>query len=261
MKRLPISLVICVADDIRIQNTLESIDVFCEVIVVMNGTTTQVKKIIQGYKNTIKYKLVVIDIPERNLSKSRNIGMETATYDKVILYDSDCVVVKGAIEKFYNLLDQYLLVDGKVLFKTDTLQSRIISPTREIGIPGYALCPAIGIHKSIKEKVGNYFFDNEIQWIEDSELNIRARKAKIKVGIINEITCIHDNLTFKQDLKSAYRYGYGVKNAVLKNLHKNSPTANWSLIYPISKKSVFSAIYYFFWNIIYCGGYYLHFKI
>ena len=261
MKKLEISLVICVADDIRIMNMLESIDVFCEVVVVLNGATIQVKKIIQKYKNTEKYKLVVVEISERNLSKSRNMGMKKATYDKVILYDSDCIVVKGAIEKFYNLLDQYMLVDGKVLFKADTFQSKIISPTRELGIPGYALCPAIGIHKKIKEKVGNYFFDDDIQWIEDSELNIRAKKAKIEVGIINEVTCIHDNLTFKQDLKSAYRYGYGVKNAALKNLHKNSPTANWNLIYPISKKSIFSAIYYFCWNIIYCVGYYLHVKI
>lgn len=261
MKKLPISLIICVADDIRIKNTLESIDIFCEVIIVLNGATAQVRKITQEYKQTDKYKLVVVEIPERNLSKSRNIGMKTATYDKVVLYDSDCIVVKGAIEKFYKLLDQYLLVDGKVKFKADTFQSKVISPTRELGIPGYALCPAIGIHKNIKEKVGNYFFDDDIQWIEDSELNIRASKAKIKVGIISEITCIHDNLTFKQDLKSAYRYGYGVKNAANKNLHKHRPTANWNLLYPISKKSIISAIYYFCWNIVYCIGYYLHIKL
>ena len=76
MKKLEISLVICVADDIRIMNTLESIDVFCEVVVVLNGATIQVKKIIQKYKNTEKYKLVVVEISERNLSKSRNMGMK-----------------------------------------------------------------------------------------------------------------------------------------------------------------------------------------
>ena len=48
-----------------------------------------------------------------------------------------------------------------------------------------------------------------------------------KVGIIDELTCVHDNLSFKQDLKSAYRYGTGVKIAAKKGLHKN--LCNYSL--------------------------------
>lgn len=259
--KLELSLVICVADDIRIQYTLQSIDVFCEVVIVLNGATQAVKKIVEDFKNTEKFNMVVVEIPERNLSKARNIGIETAQHDKVVFYDSDCIIIKGALEKFYKKLDFYLLVDGHVYFKRETFQSRIISVSREMGIPGYALCPAIGISKKIKPIVGNYFFDNDIQWIEDSELNIRAKKKKIKVGIIQETTCIHDNLSFKQDLKSAYRYGYGVKIAAQKGLHKKSPTANWNLIPIIKQKSLTSAIYYLIWNVIYCIGYYLHVKI
>lgn len=257
-KQIDLSLVVCVADDLRIIKMLETIDVNCEVVVVLNGTTKQLKKMLQDFKETSLLKINVIELPERNLSKARNYGIEKAMYDKVVFYDSDCLIVKGALMKFYYMLDKYLLVDGKVFFKQDTRASKIISYTREMGIPGYALCPAIGINKKIKPMVCNYFFDNDIQWIEDSELNIRARKANIQVGEIKSVTCIHDNLSFKQDLKSAYRYGYGVKKAADKNLHKKRPTANWNLIIPIFKKNCISGIYYVFWNVIYCLGYFLH---
>lgn len=256
-KKLELTLVICVADDIRIKTILESIDEYCEVIVVLNGATRDVVKIVNDFKHCNGFYLKVLEIPERNLSKSRNIGIENATYDKVVFYDSDCIIIPGSLRKFYNLLEEYMLVDGKVYFKKDFFQSKIISYTREMGIPGYALCPAIGVNKRIKTLVGNYYFDNDIQWIEDSELNIRATKAKIKVGEITSITCVHDNLTFKQDLKSAYRYGYGVRIAARKNLHKHRPTANWNLIRPIMKQNLISGLYYVVWNIVYCIGYFI----
>ena len=255
-RKLEMSLIICVADDERIVETLKTIDVFCEVIIVLNGATQRVKKIVSDFAGSTLFELKVIELPERNLSKSRNHGIESARYSKVVFYDSDCTIVPGALEKFFKLLDDYMLVDGKVFFKRDTFSSNIISYTREMGIPGYALCPAIGVNKKIKPLVGNYFFDNDIQWIEDSELNIRAKKANIKVATITSTTCIHDNLTFKQDLKSAYRYGYGVRIAAGKNLHKKRPTANWNLIIPIFKKNIISGLYYIVWNIIYCIGYF-----
>lgn len=255
---IDLSLVVCVADDLRIRNMLETIDINCEVIVVLNGATEKVRNIVQDFKKKSSLNVNVIELPERNLSKARNYGMERAKYEKVVFYDSDCLIVKGALLEFYHMLEQYLLVDGKVFFKQDTHSSKVISYTREMGIPGYALCPAIGINKKLKPMVCNYFFDNDIQWIEDSELNIRARKADIKVGEIKSTTCIHDNLTFKQDLKSAYRYGYGVKKAADKKLHKKRPTANWNLIIPIFKKNCISGIYYIFWNVVYCLGYFIH---
>lgn len=256
-KELDLSLVICVADDIRIKDTLDTVDVHCEVVVVLNGATKEVFELVSSYKNTEAFELKIIELPERNLSKSRNYGIEQAKHNKVVFYDSDCTIIPGALMEFYRLLENYLLVDGKVFFKQDSFSSKTISYTREMGIPGYALCPAIGVNKNIKPLIGNYFFDNDIQWIEDSELNIRARKEKINVGQIEQITCIHDNLSFKQDLKSAYRYGYGVKKAARKGLHKKRPTANWNLIIPIMKKNLISGFYYIIWNIVYCIGYFL----
>lgn len=255
MKKYNISVIICVADDKRIRNMLESIKDKCEVVVVLNGATTEVREIVYQYKKSDIFDLKIIEIKEKNLSKARNVGTLNAKYDKVVFYDSDCIMFRDALSRYEKILDKYLLVDGAVFFRKDTFSSNIISILRMMGIPGYALCPSIGIHKDIIKKIG-YYFDEDIKWIEDSELNIRAKKNNIKVGKIDYVTCIHDNLTFKQDLKSAYRYGQGVKTAARKNLHKKRPTANWNLIIPCFKQNILSGLYCIIWNVVYCVGYY-----
>lgn len=255
MKKYKISIVVCVADDKRIKNMLDSIKEKCEVVVVLNGATEEVKKIVEAYKHSAYFALNMVEIPERNLSKSRNIGMKSAHYDNVIFYDSDCVMTGGALKKYEEMFEKYMLVDGAVKFRSDTFQSKIISVQRSMGLPGYALCPSMGVRKDIVEKIG-YYFDEDIKWIEDSELNNRAKKENIEVGTIESLTCIHDNLTFKQDLKSAYRYGTGVKIAASKGLHKKRPTANWNLIMPCFKKKFLAGIYCIIWNMVYCFGYY-----
>lgn len=255
MKKYDVSLVICVADDLRIKKMLDSIKEYCEVLVVLNGATKEVIDIVNEYKNVKQFSLKIIDIPERNLSKSRNIGIINASYDKVVYYDSDCIIKNSSIKAYSEMLDKYLLVDGNVKFLDTTFQSKIVSVMRNMGIPGYALCPSIGINKKIIDKIG-YYFDEDIKWIEDSELNKRCASVGIKVGVIKKITCIHDNLTLKQDLKSAYRYGTGVKIAAKKGLHKKRPTANWNLIIPCFRKKVLSGFYSIIWNIVYCFGYY-----
>lgn len=253
---MKISVIICVADDVRIKNMLDSIKTKCEVVVVLNGCTDEVRNIVKLYKKSKTFKLKIVEIPDRNLSKSRNVGMMNATYKKVVFYDSDCVMVNKALNYYNEYLDKYLLVDGYVKFKEDKLNNKIIAILRSMGIPGFALCPSIGVHKDIIKRLG-YYFDEDIKWIEDSELNHRAKEKNIEVGIIRELTCIHDNLTFKQDLRSAYRYGNGVKTAARKGLHKKRPTANWNLIIPCFKKSILAGFYCIIWNIVYCFGYYL----
>ena len=255
MKKLELSVVVCVADDKRIKNLLDSIKEKCEVLVVLNGATKEVKKIVDSYKNSIYFILTTVEIPDRNLSKARNIGMKKAHYDNVVFYDSDCIMTENALKNYDKMFKKYMLIDGNVKFKDDNFQSKIISVQRSMGLPGYALCPSIGVRKDIIKKIG-YYFDEDIKWIEDAELNNRAKKEKIKVGTIKELTCIHDNLSFKQDLKSAYRYGSGVKIAAKKGLHKKRPTANWNLIIPCFRKKFLSGIYSIIWNIVYCIGYY-----
>ena len=127
MKKYDISVVICVADDKRIINMLESIEYGCEVVVVLNGATSEVREMVRLYEESDIFELKIIEIEERNLSKARNVGTVNAKYDKVIFYDSDCIMFKEALPKYDKFLDKYLLVDGVVFFRKDTFSSNIIS--------------------------------------------------------------------------------------------------------------------------------------
>ncbi|MBQ9071929.1 MAG: glycosyltransferase family 2 protein [Bacilli bacterium] len=253
--KLELSVVICVSDDVRVDKTLKSIKDNCEVIIVLNQPTNEVKSIVTNYKNNGIYELNIYEISEKNLSKARNVGTNLAKYDKVVFFDSDCVITKGSLQIYNVLLDEFLLVDGKVKFRDDNFQSKIISKVREYGIPGYALCPSMGLNKKILEYSNGYFFDEDIKWVEDTELNDRV-KNKIKIGRINQITCIHDNLTFKLDLKSGYKYGTGVRRAVNKKIYKPGPEPNWFLFKELAKENLISALYFVIWNGFYCLGYY-----
>lgn len=255
--KLDISLVVCVADDKRITKLLDSINYFCEVVIVFNGATDAFVSWIDNYEVNNRFELKKVFIKERNLSKARNVGTKAAKYDKVVFYDTDTVIVGNSLQQYSKYLDKYLIVDGKVRFLDDTFQSKIISYMRGLGLPGYALCPSMGINKKILPYIGNYFFDEDIKWIEDSELNFRIFKADLKIGFIEDETCIHDNLTFKQDLKSGYRYGMGAKTAVKKGLREPGKRGNWFLQKDCFNHSVATGIYCFIWNISKCLGYIL----
>ena len=255
-----ISIVVCVADDTRIARLLDSISDRCEVVIVLNGATSEVRKIVGTHKNNPNFSLTVISIEDRNLSKARDIGTRIAHHEKVVHYDSDCIYVKGALPKYSEYLDQFLLVDGNVEFLTDTYQSKIVGYIRSLGIPGCALCPSIGINKKILQHI-DYFFDTDIRWIEDADLNARAKAVGIDVGVISDVTCIHDNISFRQDVKSAFRYGTGARMAKRKGLigldgkKRTSPNANWNLIAPCFKHGLVCGLYYTVWNLAYCLGY------
>ena len=162
MSKDSISVVICVADDVRIKNMLDSIKEICEVVVVLNGATDEVREIVDSYKNSSIFELNIVEIPERNLSKSRNVGMKAAKYNNVVFYDSDCVMTSNALKNYKKMFKEYMLVDGFVKFKNDNFQSKIVSVMRSMGLPGYALCPSMGVRKDIINKIG-YYFDEDIK--------------------------------------------------------------------------------------------------
>ncbi len=256
-----VTMVVCVADDNRIGKLLTSITDYCNVIVVLNGASEQVKAIVNSFKSSKIFILSTVEIEEKNLSKARNIGTKESKTSKVIHYDSDCLYVPGAIQMYSDYLNHYMLVDGRVEYKHNSFQSEVVAFLRSLGLPNCALCPSIGINKKIIDLVG-YYFDEDIKWIEDADLNARARKANVKIGKINTTTCIHDTLSFRQDLKSAYRYGTGAKIAKGKKLYsiegktRKNANANWQLLKPCFKRSIFHGLYAIAWNLCYCIGFY-----
>ena len=89
--KLPISIIIPCADDLRVAQCIESIDENAEIIVVLNGPTEQIKNLVK------KYFVKTFFLKERNLGMALNVGIKNASYNRVLLMDSDCVFFKNTI--------------------------------------------------------------------------------------------------------------------------------------------------------------------
>jgi len=252
---MDLSVVICTYDDRRINDLIKSIDENCEVVVVCNGSN---EEYINYVKGLLKEKDKFFYIPEKSLSKARNVGTEGATYDKTVHIDTDCVFYKGALRKYYEALENNLVVDGKVEYLYNDKQSKIVSIMRSMGLPGCALCPSIGINKKVKNKIGGYFFNEKLTWVEDADLNYRMKKNNIGFAVIDTPTCSHAPLTFKQDLKSAKNYGIGAKIRVHYKLRKKGVGFNSEVTKQMKKLGFKYWLYALRWNLHYAFGYYFH---
>jgi len=251
MKSLPISIIIPCANDIRIKTCLDSIDEKVETVVVLNGATKEVKDIVKGYK------VKTVEIPERNLAKALNTGIERSKNNKFILMDSDCRFEKGAIRKLYQGLNNFDVAKGKVVFESNNFTSEIIAKVREYSyydIPK-PYNPFLGINKKIKKLVSGYFFDDKIHWTEDADLSIRLNMSNIKVNYVFKAKVFHPSLSLKHDLKSAFRYGIGKRIRVETGRANNVGTHFRKIVDVAIKKGFWSGIYYFVWNTSYAFGY------
>lgn len=249
--KLSLSIIIPCADDVRIKNCIDSIDEDVEIVVVLNGTTNEVVKILEDHS------VRKVEIKERNLSKSLNIGIESAANQYVILIDSDCRFEKGAIRSLFNGLQNSYIAKGMVVFQSNDFFSKVIAKAREYSYynPPKPYNPFLGIRKDVKKHIGGYYFDETIHWTEDADLSTRLKKAEIKVKYIFSAIAFHAPITLRQDLRSAFRYGIGKRIRVEKKNSSGVGTHFLKIFDVIHTKSILTGLYYFIWNCSYFLGY------
>lgn len=248
---LPVTIVIPCADDIRIKTCLDSINEKVETIVVLNGATNKVREIVKSHK------VKTVEIPERNLAKALNVGIAKSKNKKVIFMDADCRFERGAIRKLYQGLSNYDVVKGKVIFESNNFVSKIIAKVREYSYydTPKPYNPFLGINKRIKGQIAGYFFDDNIHWTEDADMNTRLKEANIKVNYVFKARVFHPPLSLKHDLRSAFRYGIG-KRIRVETGKANSIGTHFGKVIDIAiKKGFWAGIYYFIWNTSYALGY------
>lgn len=254
MTFLDLSIIITAVNDIKIKKCLESIDENLEIIVVLDCATENVKKIVESFKKT-----KTIEICERNLGLSRDLAIRKSRYDKILLMDSDCTFEKRCIEKVYKNLKKFEIVKCNVIFDYTNPIGKIISKFREYTTSDQinTFAPGIAFDKNISKKIGGYYFDKDIHWVEDSELNNRVKKADIKIKFLSEAKIHHSPLSLQQDLRSAFRYGCGKRIGVEKRIM--SGVGSFLKFVPdiIHKKGLLTGLYAILWSAFYCSGYFL----
>ena len=259
---MDISVVIRCGDDNRVFKCIDSIDEDVEVIVSLSENPKLEKKLeIKG----IKYVLS----PWKNLSKTSNIGFESASYEKVIITDSDTVFENGCIKKLYEALDNYKVACAGIKFLSDPSIpfSNTVAESRDYvnSLPLF-FTPGIALKKDVLSEIGGFLFDDYVPYAVDANLDYRVKKAGLPVAWLNnEAYICHAPETIKHDLKAAFRIGMGCRVGVerLRSFDQYSDI-KWnalkgvklnSIIDIFQKKGAFVGFYQLLWDIFHIAGY------
>lgn len=249
-KKLPLSVVIPCADDTRVSQCVESIDEKVEVVIVLNGPTKEVEELVKKHETKLLF------MPERNLPAALNLGIQNSKYDRVLFMDSDCIFHKGTIRKLFEGLDKFMISKGKVTFLADSFWQKVIAKAREYTTSDRvsAYKPPLAVRKSIIKKVG-YYFDSDVHWTEDADLDRRVREASLPINFIPDAIIYHPPVSLFADLRSALRYGVGKRIRVEKGISKGLGSFFPRFFDIAQRKGVLTASYLMIWSLFYTAGY------
>jgi hypothetical protein len=200
-----LSIVINCSDDFHVFETIASIDEDVEIICSITPNekiATRLKEMAIPYAVT----------PKGSQSKTTNAGISLTTNNKFILMDSDCYFEEGFIRRVYFLLDEYLVVNGHIIFDyNDSLLSRAISKCKNFDdkYENFAHKPGLGLRKDLLNYIGGDWFNEILPWAEDSELSYRIDKAGVRIYHEREFSIHHLPTSYKHNLRSCFRYGGG----------------------------------------------------
>lgn len=269
---MDMSIVIPVKDDIRIKECVKSIDEEVETVIVLNTPSDEVREYVESLDCTIE------EIPENNLSRAYNVGIDASSSNNVLLMDSDCTFDPDTLRKLYGGLDKAPLSKGRVNFASSSLIGRVIALSREYHVSDIvnAYSPPLVFRKDIREAIGGHFFDEDLHWTEDHEFDQRVQRAGLKINYDPTATIQHGELTAKSDLRSAFRYGTGYFEGVKKGvtepcfMYGGRKTIPQSIAYDLQratalpvlfadvarKKGVLPAAFMSAWMVTFAAGYY-----
>jgi glycosyltransferase involved in cell wall biosynthesis len=201
---MDLSVVINCSDDLRVISTINSIDEKVEIICSITPNA-QIEKLLA------ERKILYVITPKGNQSHTTNVGINLAKHDKIILMDSDSRFAPGVIKKINRLLNDYSVVNGRIVFEDDgTFLSRKIAACRKYdnayGSPSYK--PGLGLRKELVDTVGSWF-NPLVRWTDDAELSYRIKSAGVPVFHLDEDCVYHSPISFWGNIKSSFRYGKG----------------------------------------------------
>lgn len=258
-----ISIIIRCKNDLRIFDTIKSIDCPAEVIVVL-VPNEEIKK------RLLNLGVTVLDAPDNNTGVSNNIGLKNASNECCLIMDSDSIFGEGYIEKCYDSINNgYDIARGKIVFDfiKNSFISEVIAKTRDYFNNALQLpySPGLAIRKSAANRIGG--FNEKIRWSTDDEFSRRFIDNGAKYMFIDDVFVKHSPITFKHDLKAAYRTGIATKdmhiyNAIILKGFLNNRFKSILFSYKYEPyKSIYSIygfsvmLYHFLWVCAFNWGY------
>jgi len=202
---MDITVIIRCLRDRRVLECIDSIDEDVEVI-VSTSHDDAFESFLQEHR--IKYCLSA----EGNLSVCSNVGFDTASFDKVIITDSDTIFEKGCIRRMFHGLDDCKIVRAKLKFDISKkiASSKLVADARDfVNSKELTFTPGIGMRKDIVKDIGGFFFNDSVPFAVDADLNYRVKRNGVKTDYLNDAIIVHRAESIRHDLKAAKRIGAG----------------------------------------------------
>lgn len=222
-----INVVIPVRDDVRIERCLRSFDDSrARPVVVLNDATSAVKRIVAESGA----RFLNLSAPGAPAACER--GIDEAETDHVLMMDSDCVFLPGTLTRFVENAGSADFVRGVTIFRHHSRNERIVAKVRarHTNSPHMVFKVPLLIDRRVRDRLGGYVFDRRLEWTEDFDLTQRIRSAGASVRMIREAVVVHDALSMKRDLISAYRYGQGHRAGVELGISGYTPISTNALL-------------------------------
>ncbi len=220
----------------EVQDLLESLACQCdkdafEVVIVEDGSTEPCSEIVESYKDKIDVKYYYKENEGRSIA--RNYGLERATGDFFVFFDSDCVIPADYFATLSRRLDERPLdcfggPDAAHESFTSTQKAINHAMTSFLttgGIRGGKVqlekfVPRtfnMGYSREVYDKVGGF----REMFSEDIDMSTRIRQAGFSIGLLRDAYVYHKR---RVDMKKFLRqvYVFGMSRITLKLLYPDS---------------------------------------
>lgn len=189
-----------------------------ELIIIEDGSSIPCKDVVEEYKGNVDVKYYFKENEGRSIA--RNYGLERATGDYFIFFDSDCVIPSDYFSKLSKALDLKPLdcfggPDTAHESFSDTQKAINYSMTSFLttgGIRGGKIqlekfTPRtfnMGFSRKVYDKVGGF----REMFSEDIDMSTRIKQAGFSIGLIRETSVFHKRrVDFKKFLRQVYVFG------------------------------------------------------
>jgi glycosyltransferase involved in cell wall biosynthesis len=199
-----------------------------EIIVVDDGSVDETRQICEKMQNNLSFFSYHRHETNRGLSAARNTGIKTATADKLLFTDDDCIPASTWVEKLSAALsDGRHIVSGAVdtRLKPYAKLCHNISafhgamPSQKEGPRKLIAGANMGFSRRVLEELGG--FRTAWQVGDDTEIMIRAGRARHEAYFTPNAVVMHD--PDRTTLRSIMRYSavHGSVSIRLRNRHKD----------------------------------------
>lgn len=204
---IQLSIIVRCSGDPRVIACLDSIDSDCEIV----GALTPDR----GIERTFKKRRIPFAVTRRgNPAATTNAALSLISTRNVLLVDSDCRFLPGAIDRMRTLAESAEIVRASIDFGADGVSSRSTAICRHFQYTyrSYVYEPGLLLRLDrVLPMVGGYLFDAHAPFTPDGELDYRLRTSgalsRLRVVTDPHTTLQHAPLSFARHLRSYWRYG------------------------------------------------------